>query len=252
MFSTSTVLFAILAGFIPPLIWLWFWLREDRLHPEPKKLVFITFLAGMIVVPIVLYMERYACAFFAPGGHCSILSGGSVSAFSVLPLVIAWAAIEEFMKFGAAAVAVLWRRQVDEPIDALIYMLTAALGFAAIENTFFILNAAGDGTLVTGFKAGGLRFLGATLLHILGSATIGIALAFAFYKKNQLKIEYLLTGLLGAITLHTLFNFLIIQSNGEKTFFVFASVWVGIILLILVFEKVKRIRAPLLSAKRRT
>lgn len=245
MFSSDLILLGFLGGFLPALLWLWFWQREDSLHPEPKKLVFLTFIAGMAMVPVVLYLERSACEVIAIGKSCSIATDGLSNAFIILPLIIVWAAIEEIAKFFAAFIAVLWRKEVHEPIDPLIFLITAALGFAALENAFFIMNAADTGSLAAGLKAAGLRFLGATLLHTLCSAMIGIALAFAFYKKKGLKLEYLLTGIVASITLHTLFNFLIIESNGEKTFAVFASVWAGIILVILVFEKVKRIRPTL-------
>lgn len=245
MFSSDLIFLGFVGGFLPALLWLWFWQKEDSLHPEPKKLVYLTFFAGMAMVPVVLYLERSACDIIAAGKSCTIASSGLSNTYLILPLIIAWATIEELAKFFAAFIAVLWRKEVHEPIDPLIFLITAALGFAALENAFFIMNAADGGTLATGLKAAGLRFLGATLLHTLCSAMIGIALALAFYKKKGLKIEYLLTGIVTSITLHTLFNFLIIESNGDNTFAVFASVWAGIIVVILVFEKVKRIRPSL-------
>ena len=29
-------LFALIGGFVPALVWLWFWLKEDKQKPEPK------------------------------------------------------------------------------------------------------------------------------------------------------------------------------------------------------------------------
>src|SRR3990167_5674443 len=51
---------AFLAGLIPILFWLWFWLHEDRQRPEPIILIIITFLAGMMVVPIALPLQKMA------------------------------------------------------------------------------------------------------------------------------------------------------------------------------------------------
>jgi len=39
--------------------------------------------------------------------------------------------------------------------------------------------------------------------------------------------------------LHALFNFFIMDANGETILTVFLFVWMGIILLFLLFEKVK-------------
>ena len=45
---------ALVGGLLPAFLWLFFWLREDKEHPEPKGLLFFTFLAGMSTVILVL------------------------------------------------------------------------------------------------------------------------------------------------------------------------------------------------------
>ena len=60
----------------------------------------------------------------------------------------------------------------------------------------------------------------------------------------------LFIGLILASTLHALFNFFILKSNGDSGLLsTFLGVWIGIVLLILVFERIKRIRKPLKSYK---
>ena len=56
--TASTLFFAIAGGFIPSLLWLWFWLKEDS-HPEPRTNLIYTFIAGMIVVPIAMIFEYF-------------------------------------------------------------------------------------------------------------------------------------------------------------------------------------------------
>jgi len=41
-------------------VWLWFWLKEDAKRPEPKRLLFAAFAAGMIAVPFALSLEKFA------------------------------------------------------------------------------------------------------------------------------------------------------------------------------------------------
>ncbi len=91
---------------------------------------------------------------------------------------------------------------------------------------------------------GQFRFLGATLLHILASGTVGAMMAFAFYKGRRARIAYGTLGLFIAIVLHALFNFSIMNARGETLLSVFMFVWLGIIILFLIFEKVKRIERP--------
>ncbi len=222
MLTGQTFLFASLGGILPALLWLWYWLKEDKARPEPKGLILLSFVAGMVTVPLVIPLEQIAIEY----------SSGLI-------MVILWAAIEELMKYGAAFFVVLRRKAVDEPIDAIIYMITIALGFAALENTLFLLNP--SLSLENVFITGNLRFVGATLLHTLASASVGVAMALSFYKKKAIKKSYVIVGIILSIILHSLFNFFIINTDGEKILTVFAFVWVGIVLLLLSFEKVKNI-----------
>jgi len=43
MLSAETVIYVLLGGIVPTLLWLWFWRREDRLHPEPRRLILLAF-----------------------------------------------------------------------------------------------------------------------------------------------------------------------------------------------------------------
>lgn len=218
---------ALLGGVLPALLWLWFWRREDRARPEPRGYITLTFITGMITVPLVIPLERMAETFVA------------AYSIGIIFKLFLWAAIEEGMKFAAAAFVILRRKVVDEPLDPMIYMITLALGFSALENTFFLLNP--DLTLFGGIITGSLRFFGATLLHTLASAIIGLSLAFSFYSTLGKKWHHVTIGLALAIILHTLFNFFIINSEGEDILTVFACVWFGVLVLLLFFEKIKRI-----------
>ena len=228
----ETLIIAFAGGLFPALLWLWFFLREDRANPEPKLLIFLAFIAGMISVIVALFLEKWVAGFmFGPS------------------LILAWAAIEELVKWFAALVAVLWRPFDDEPIDPIIYMITVALGFAALETGLFLLAPVSDGNVAGSILTSNLRFLGAALLHVVSSAAIGLALAFAFYKSFGAKILYLCTGIVVAITLHALFNFFIIDNTGGTIMFVFFFVWLGVIALFILFERVKRITRPLFPKK---
>lgn len=108
-------------------------------------------------------------------------------------------------------VTVLNRSDFDEPIDAMIYMITAAVGFAAIENILVLFNVIPNGieqTLSTWI----LRFTGATLLHVLASAIIGYFLAISWFWHNHRK-KLLTLGIVVATLIHLGFNFSILSGN---------------------------------------
>ena len=157
--------------------------------------------------------------------------------------VIIWAGSEEILKFLAFYFTAFRKKYLDEPIDAVIYLIATALGFAALENAFFITCSLSSDTVIASLVMLDLRFVGATLLHIVSSASIGIAIALSFYKQAWIRRLYLFTGLLLAILLHSFFNLSIIESGGDgrKTFAIFSLIWLGIILLLLLFEKIKTI-----------
>ncbi|MFC1756858.1 PrsW family intramembrane metalloprotease [Patescibacteria group bacterium] len=231
--STSNLFFALAGGILPALLWLWFWLKEDRLHPEPRKTLLLTFLAGMVVVALALPLEQLA--------NYGLKKLGLITAFSGTLLLFVWAGIEEFCKYIAAKKTALTRPEFDEPIDAVIYLITAALGFAAMENVIFLISVTTDYGFMAGFVTGNLRFAGATLLHILSSAIIGSAIAFSFYKQKLFRLK-LIIGLFLATVLHTTFNFFIIRSTGDNIFQIFFPLWILIIVLLFVFEKIKKLK----------
>ncbi len=227
---SPVVLTAFLAGILPSLLWLSFWLLEDKKHPEPKKFLFFTFLAGMaIVVPVVLPLEKLVQAQASLAGYAS----------EGLLVLLLWAFIEEVFKFAAAYAAALHWRVFDEPMDGMIYMITAALGFAALENMLFLLTPLSLGKIDQTIITGDLRFIGATLLHVLTSATVGLCLAFAFKKAVSVRRFAALFGVVLATALHTAFNFFILNQGGGATFFIFLVLWLGIVAVLAFAERVK-------------
>jgi protease PrsW len=215
---------AFLAGLTPALFWLWFWLREDNSHPEPYLLIAISFIAGMAVVAAALPLQKLA-----------------VSSYSGSSIIIVWVIIEELLKYAAALLLIFWNKEVDEPIDMVIYMITIALGFAALENALFIFNPLTAGDYANSALTGSFRFLGATLLHVLASGTVGVFLALTYYKSKMVQLLSGTLGLFVAILLHALFNFFIMDASGETILGVFLFVWMGVIVLFLLFEKIKQI-----------
>ena len=167
--TASILFFAIAGGFIPSLLWLWFWLKEDS-QPEPRTNLIYTFIAGMIIVPIAMVFEYF-----------TLFQIGLAGSFSLL----VWAFIEEILKYVAVKKTAFSRPSFDEPVDAIIYMITAALGFASLENTLFILKTFNDGGILSGIDIGNMRFIGATLLHTASSAIVGAFIAFSLRKNKK-------------------------------------------------------------------
>lgn len=236
--------FSLVGGFVPALIWLWFWLKEDAKKPEPKAIIAEAFVIGGLSVIFAFFIQRFI-ADWATKADWSGFSYDSPS-FSLAFLassagfIFLWAAVEEIVKLVAAYFTGMRSRSFDEPIDAMIYMITAAIGFAAVENTLFLLS-----TLLSGESSiffvltGNLRFLGATVVHIVSSAIVGGMIALSFCSPRLTKTTALIIGLCTATLLHGAFNFLIITSSGGDMLRIFVGLWLLAIFIIYFFEKVK-------------
>ena len=194
-------LFLTLLGFVPSLIWLGFYLRKD-VHPEPKEMVIKIFILGMGCAVVAAFVGILLSDF--------IQNSGLPLFFSLfLQVFIAVALIEEIAKYLPIHFYVLNDPEFDEPIDAMIYMIISGLGFAALENILFLFKSfLSSGMLGETLVALFGRFISATFLHALTSASIGYFLALSILKKRGRTFFFIL-GILLSTTLHGIYNFAI-------------------------------------------
>lgn len=209
-------------GLAPSLIWLFYYLRKD-VHPEPNRIVIAVFSLGLIITPLVALLEKELSPWLSQHLPPGLLLTGAV--------FLGAAFIEEWAKYLVVRVKILGHPQFDEPVDSMIYLIIAALGFAAAENILSILNIAWEQNFLGGqgwlslqpliISTLFLRFLGATLLHTLASGILGYFLAIKYFHLQKLRRprRFLITqGLLYATLIHGSFNILITQSQNLRIF----------------------------------
>jgi RsiW-degrading membrane proteinase PrsW (M82 family) len=234
-----TIILYIVFGILPSLTWLFYYLSKD-LHPEPKKMILKVFLWGaLITIPV----------FFVQIGFAHLLEktnlNPTISSLIYWFLVIAFS--EEFFKYLVVKIKVINSPYLDEPLDIMLYMVVAALGFAALENILYLFTPTGqmsfnqliDRTLLISF----VRFIGATFLHTLCSAVIGYSLAISFceVKKKYLPLG---AGLIMATLLHGIYDFSIMTLSGYAKFAVPVIVIIALAFLVFSgFERLKRLKS---------
>jgi len=128
----------------------------------------------------------------------------------------------------------------------MLYMVIAALGFAAVENILYLFSPAGqmslDETVNRALGIAIIRFVGATFLHTLCSAIIGYSIAISFDKPKR-KYATIILGILIAVFLHGLYNFSLMTTEGFiQVIIPIAIIFTLAILVLLGFSKLKKMK----------
>lgn len=222
----------LLLAFLPPVLWLLFYLREDR-HPEPKRLLLAAFIGGMAAAVIAVISEIVLL------GQSGLLVFEGRTVRAAILIFLAIALIEEYMKYLPVKFLIEKRGEFDEPVDAMIYMMTSALGFAALENALFLLPIF-HASIPTGLAITVNRFLGANLLHALSSGLVGFFLSRAWFHPHRR--HFIALGVLMASVLHAFFNTLILirEDVTQGTWYLILLLGVMTMMVLIDFERLKK------------
>jgi len=234
-----TILIYIFFGILPSLVWLSYYLRKDA-HPESNGMVLKIFLWGALVtIPV----------FFVQIGFSNLL--GQISLNQLVYDLIYWFLVislsEEVFKYLVIKVKVINSPELDEPLDVMLYMIIAALGFAALENVLYLFSPVNQmsfndlmvRTLIISF----VRFIGATFLHTLCSAVIGYSLAISFCEVKWKRLIFV-AGITTAMLLHGLYDFSIMTLDGYAKVAIPAIVIITLAFLVFSgFDKLKKMKS---------
>ncbi|MFO7627757.1 MAG: PrsW family glutamic-type intramembrane protease [Candidatus Fermentibacteraceae bacterium] len=194
-----SILFLTLLALAPPIGFLIYILRFDRIEPEPMGFVArLLFLGVLSVVPAALIEGLFLeCPLFAGEG---LVQAGLQSFLVIAP-------VEEVMKL-LVVLLFAWRsRNFNEPNDGIVYAGAVSIGFAMAENVLYVLEH--------GFGVGVARALtaipGHTFTGVLMGRYIGVA---RFAHPRSRRIGYVTAGLLLAWLLHGLYDTFVLSGTG--------------------------------------
>ncbi len=228
------ILAANILAILPIIFWLSLFLKRDKTKPEPKKWLWGCFVAGMLISPIIIGYETFLINNSVRLVQLPVLTFRAV-------MVLGGAVIEELVKFFIIYLILRYNPYFDEPIDAVIYLVMGAAGFALVENIMVSANLiTADQGLLTIFSTLFGRFLGANLLHIFTASLIG--LIWGLLAKNNEGWEHdkkgIALGLLVGIVIHAIFNFFVFTYGGNAM--IYLSLWL-LFSIILVINKLKKL-----------
>lgn len=225
----------LLFGIAPSLIWLAFYLRKDA-HPEPNSMILKVFVWGALATIPVLFIELGAKAFLR---DLALPEGTSLLIYTFIGIAL----VEEIAKFLVVRWKVFSNSALDEPVDLMLYMIIAALGFAALENMFILWGLGPDARLQDVAVLSAVRFVGATFLHALASGLFGFFIALS-YLSVQKHSWYVFLAVVLTTLLHGVFNFLIISAEGVVRFGVLFAIFLATALFIsFAITKLKQIKS---------
>ena len=187
---------------------------RDKFEKEPKKLLFYTFLIGAIASVLISTILYSISNFFLPKAQEFSVFDQFLKAFFVVAL------IEEFSKYVIVRYYNQPKKAFNEPFDGIIYAVMVSMGFAFIENIFYVL----DG----GISVAILRAFTAVPAH----ATFGIIMGYFMGKAkfSKKKSRWNLIGLTMAILFHGAYDFfLFINFIPGISIGAFISLVIGII-----------------------
>lgn len=220
---------AIALGLAPSIVWFIFFKIEEDEKPEPFRLALYAFFVGALSTFAALFIQL---AIAKLSGITSLAQGG-------FPAVAGFAAIEEILKFAVVFFIVARSRSFRKPLDAMLYMITAGLGFAAVENVASVINS---GEITLFFESArfleitALRFLGATLLHTITCGIVGFHWAIGWVRKTNPGL-HITIGLAIATLVHLIFNVLVLRfgpASWALAFVAFAAFF-----LLIDFEELR-------------
>ncbi len=188
---------------VPTLLYALFLWWMDRYEKEPLGLILAAFLWGAI--PAVILSLIAQIVLDAP---ISDLFGSDLGTELVGASLIAPLTEEPFKGFMLLLLLWFFRREIDTPVDGILYGGLVGFGFATTENFFYLLGAYGLGGLGGVLELAFFRALLFGLNHALFTGCTGLGIALARTSPRQrVRIAAPFVGLAVGITLHALHNF---------------------------------------------
>ena len=138
----------LLLAIAPGALIVWRVYKQDKIEKEPPKLIRKLLIAGVIsVIPAIILEILFGELFGVSEGASSIFLV-AIDAFIVTALV------EEGLKYFVLKKFTWNVPDFNYTFDAIVYSVTASMGFAIIENVFYVLsNGFGNAIMGTGRPA---------------------------------------------------------------------------------------------------
>lgn len=171
------------AALLPAIVLLVYIYKQDRVEKEPFSLILKVLILGVLSTILAIVLEEIAEEVFLA------LFDEGTTAFIMIDTFLGVAFVEEYCKYLAVRMGAWKHRAFDHRFDAIVYSVTAAIGFAGFENLLYVA----EGGMETAF----MRAVTAIPGHAINGLTMGLYLGpakaweLAGNKKKAKKYKHL-------------------------------------------------------------
>ena len=211
----------LLVTILPSILIVLFFVKSDRFK-EPTKEIIKVFLLGILITIPAYFLNTYLSEIW----HSTNASEGLISSF------LTAAPVEESLKLSVLYFFVYKMKDFNEPIDGIVYGVTVSLGFATLENIYYVYLLA-DYFETTSMTLAIVRSFSAIPAH----AVFGIFMGYFFMKYVFIKKgDNLIFAFLIPFVLHGCYN-LFTSSNFIVSIILIAVSW---IIALRMFSRLKK------------
>lgn len=189
-------MYLLLHALAPAIIIMTYVYFRDKYEKEPIKLILKGILLGALIIFPVGLIENYIMGF---GTGLAKIPKAAFDGFIVA------GATEEAFKYFVVFILIWRNRNFNEKFDGIVYAVSVALGFAAIENLFYVFSN-------NSIQVGLLRAFTAVPGHTIFGIVMGFYLGMARFSVNG-KAKWLLRAFTVPWLLHGIYDFMIMSGH---------------------------------------
>ncbi len=208
----------LLSSITPVILFLFLIYNKDSIK-EPPGLLIKCFFGGFLSILITLFFDKMLRPF----------GDGFITPFSrsVFEAFFQAGFPEELSKMIILYWLVWKRKEFDQHYDGIIYAVFISMGFALVENLFYVYNGGIDVAL--------MRALLAVPGHGFFAVVMGYYFSLAKFKEGPKKVEFMIKCLLVPVIMHGLYDFALMYA-GNSSDNPFLAVMLMILFTIIVIR----------------
>jgi len=191
---------------------------RDKYEKEPIGLLLLSLFSGSLVAVAAILIENFLSTF---NTYTETYRSAAYNAFVVASFS------EETCKFLALYLLIWRNKNFNERFDGIVYAVFVSLGFAMIENLFYVYSG--------GMSTGVVRAFTAIPLHAFTGIFMGFYLGFARFQVGNKMANFILAFVIPFL-IHGLYDFFLMTQQA-----IMIAVWLPffIYLWIKSFRKMK-------------